>query len=128
MQALGWVREMWGWAIAAGKLGIKHRVLEAFQYEGGSIGNRERRLAWPVAATPVGPERADMPYYIFHYTYGVEYSVEGLPMELQVCDPHHPRGDPRGRATPTRARTAPPAQSRLCCARCSPLPLPATLP
>ena len=25
-----------------------------------------------------------MPYYIFHYTYGVEYSQEGLPMELQV--------------------------------------------
>ena len=56
VQALGWVREMWGWCIAAGKLGIKHRVLDAFQYEGGSIGNRERPLAWPVAPTPVSPE------------------------------------------------------------------------
>ena len=102
VQALGWVREMWGWCIAAGKLGIKHRVLEAFQYEGGSIGNRERPLHWPVPATPVVPERADMPYYIFHYTYGIEYSVEGLPMELQVgewsIDKRHYMGGgpPRG--------------------------------
>ena len=54
------------------------------QFEGGSIGNRERRLAWPVPPTPVVPERADMPYYILHYTYGIEYSAEGLPVELQV--------------------------------------------
>ena len=25
-----------------------------------------------------------MPYYLFHYTYGIEYSKEGLPVELQV--------------------------------------------
>ena len=25
-----------------------------------------------------------MPYYLFHYTYGVEYTKEGLPVELQV--------------------------------------------
>ena len=106
VQALGWVREMWGWAIAAGKLGIKHRVLDAFQYEGGSIGNRERRLAWPVAPAPVGPERSDMPYYIFHYTYGIEYSSEGLPMELQVgewsLDKRHYMGGgpPRGLNAP----------------------------
>ena len=84
VQALGWVREMWGYAIAAASLGIKHRVLDAFQFEGGSIGNRERRLAWPVSSSPMGPDRIDMPYYIFHYTYGIEYSMEGLPMELMV--------------------------------------------
>ena len=28
-----------------------------------------------------------MPYYLFHYTYGVEYTKEGLPVELQVCVP-----------------------------------------
>lgn len=82
--ALGWVREMWGYAIAAASLGIKHRVLDAFQFEGGSIGNRNRPLLWPVLSTPVGAERADMPYYILHYTYGIEYSAEGLPMELQA--------------------------------------------
>ena len=25
-----------------------------------------------------------MPFYLFHYTYGIEYSREGLPMELQA--------------------------------------------
>ena len=108
VQALGWVREMWGWCIAAGQLGIKHRVLEAFQYEGGSIGNRERPLAWPVPPTPVTPDRAEMPYYIFHYTYGIEYSVEGLPMELQVgewsLDKRHYMG-----GGPPRQLLAPPA-------------------
>ena len=121
VQALGWVREMWGWAIAAGKLGIKHRVLDAFQYEGGSIGNRERRLAWPVAPTPVVPDRDDMPYYIFHYTYGIEYSVEGLPMELQVGEwsmdkRHYMGGGPLSSSTPRQsARTT----ARTCCGACS---------
>eukprot|EP00966_Prymnesium_polylepis_P060483 1403361-Prymnesium_polylepis.1 len=107
VQALGWVREMWGYCIAAANLSIKHRVLEAFQFEGGSIGNRERRLAWPVAPTPVIPERDDMPYYLFHYTYGVEYSIEGLPMELQVgewsLDKRHYMGSP-----PSKNLLAPP--------------------
>ena len=84
VNALGWVREMWGWCIAAGSLQIQHRVLDAFQYEGGSIGNRERPLVWPVAPTPVSADRPSMPYYLFHYTYGIEYSAEGVPMELQV--------------------------------------------
>ena len=108
VQALGWVREMWGWCLAAGSLGIKHRVLESFQYEGGSIGNRERPLLWPVAPTPVSPDRPDMPYYIFHYTYGIEYSLEGLPMELQVgewsLDKRHYMG-----AHPPQRLLAPPA-------------------
>ena len=35
-----------------------------------------------------------MPYYLFHYTYGVEYSKEGLPVELQVSmlSGYHPIG------------------------------------
>ena len=70
-------------------------MLDALQFEGGSIGNHNRQLAWPLPTpTPVGPEGPlvpgrsgtphRMPYYIFHYTYGIEYSREGLPMELQV--------------------------------------------
>ena len=47
---------MWGYCIGAASLGIKHRVLDGFQFEGGSIGNRERRLEWPTPAAPVGPE------------------------------------------------------------------------
>lgn len=65
---------------------VRDCLNSSFQFEGGSIGNHERRLAWPVAPIPVHPDREDMPYYIFHYTYGVEYSEEGLPMELQVAD------------------------------------------
>lgn len=111
VQALGWVREMWGWAIAAGSLGIKHRVLPAFQYEGGSIGNRERELAWPVPPTPVGPERDGMRYYVFHYTYGIEYSSEGVPVELQVgewsLDKRHYMGG--GAHGPPRDLRPPPA-------------------
>jgi hypothetical protein len=108
VQALGWVREMWGWCIAAGKLGIKHRVLDAFQYEGGSIGNRERPLAWPVPATPVGPQRDSMPYYIFHYTYGIEYSVEGLPMELMVGEWSMDKRHYMGGHSPPRELLPPP--------------------
>ena len=44
VQALGWVREMWGYCIATGSLGIKHRVLDAFQFEGA-----------PHAAPPASP-------------------------------------------------------------------------
>ena len=95
---------MWGYCIGAASLGIKHRVLDGFQFEGGSIGNRERRLEWPTPAAPVGPERG---YYLFHYTYGVEYSREGLPMELQVgewsLDKRHYMGGP-----PPRALAPPP--------------------
>ena len=93
VQHLGWVREMWGYCIAAGSLGIRHRVLDAFQFEGGSIGNRERRLAWPNPAAPVTPEQP-MPYYLFHYTYGVEYSRDGLPVELQVGGGSNPDPNP----------------------------------
>ena len=50
LQALGWVREMWGYCIGAASLGIKHRVLDGFQFEGRPIGNRERRLEWPTPA------------------------------------------------------------------------------
>ena len=100
------VREMWGYCIAAASLGIKHRVLDAFQFEGGSIGNRNRRLSWPVPPSPVGEQGAGMPYYIFHYTYGIEYTVEGLPTELQVgewsLDKRHYSG------TPPSLKMAPP--------------------
>ena len=60
LQALGWVREMWGYCIGAASLGIKHRVLDGFQFEGGSIGNRERRLEWPTPAAPVS-ENLEIP-------------------------------------------------------------------
>ena len=81
-------------------LPIPNLTLTLTRYEGGSIGNRERRLSWPTPALPVTPEGAvdeagqGMPYYLFHYTYGIEYSKEGLPVELQVrgLPGYHPIG------------------------------------
>ncbi|KAG8461243.1 hypothetical protein KFE25_002432 [Diacronema lutheri] len=92
-QQLGWVLEMWGYAIAAACAGVKHTVSAEFQFEGGSIGSHERRMEV---------------FRIFHYTYGIEYSVSGVPMELQVghwsLDKRHYGGSypPRGLSAPPR--------------------------
>ena len=40
-------------------------------------------MRWPVPAAPVTANRVDMPFFFFHYTYGLEYTLDGLPMELQ---------------------------------------------
>jgi len=61
----GWALEMWGYSIAAASLGIKHDVLRNFQVEGGagiSASNAQSRGT-----------------YIFHYTYGLEYTLGGRP-------------------------------------------------
>lgn len=62
----GWVLEMWGYSIAAASLKIKHRVLSSFQIEGG-------------AGIGVPSDR-----YIFHYTYGLEYALNGRPQTGQI--------------------------------------------
>eukprot|EP00241_Pyramimonas_parkeae_P000849 CAMPEP_0114234288 /NCGR_PEP_ID=MMETSP0058-20121206/5632_1 /TAXON_ID=36894 /ORGANISM="Pyramimonas parkeae, CCMP726" /LENGTH=558 /DNA_ID=CAMNT_0001345963 /DNA_START=47 /DNA_END=1723 /DNA_ORIENTATION=- len=64
--ALGWVLEMWGYVLAAGSLGIKHTVLDKFQIE-------------PANLNQLGPNFWK-DYYIFHYTYGIEYTMHGEPM------------------------------------------------
>mmetsp|Transcript_25055 Transcript_25055/g.63575 ORF Transcript_25055/g.63575 Transcript_25055/m.63575 type:complete len:832 (-) Transcript_25055:131-2626(-) len=89
---LGWVLEMWGYSVSSTCLGVKHLVDPEFQFEGGSIGSHERMMEM---------------FKIFHYTYGVEYSVAGVPMELQVghwsLDKRH-----YGRAFPPRNLSPPP--------------------
>ncbi|KAL3924150.1 MAG: hypothetical protein SGPRY_004000 [Prymnesium sp.] len=62
----GWVLEMWGYSIAAASLHINHRVLGQFQVEGG-------------AGIGVPRDR-----YIFHYTYGIEYSLSGKPQTGRI--------------------------------------------
>ena len=57
---------MWGYSIAAASLKIKHRVLMQFQIEGGA------------------GIRAPTDRYIFHYTYGIEYSLAGSPQTGQI--------------------------------------------
>ena len=62
----GWVLEMWGYSIAAASLGIEHKVMREFQTEGGAgIGAPTDR-------------------FIFHYTYGIEYTLGGRPMTGQI--------------------------------------------
>ena len=36
----GWVQEMWGYSIACGSLGIKHRLVNNFQVEHGALARR----------------------------------------------------------------------------------------
>jgi len=61
----GWVLEMWGYSLTAASLGIRHEVLPTFQVEGGAGISADRAR-----------ERGA---YIFHYTYGIEYTMGGRP-------------------------------------------------
>jgi len=62
----GWVQEMWGYSIAAASLGVKHRLVRNFQVEYGASAGR------------IPPEFPTLSY-IFHYTYGIEYTLQGRP-------------------------------------------------
>ena len=59
----GWVLEMWGYSIAAAQLGITHEVVHTFQVEGGAGISAKSAM--------------DRGTYIFHYTYGIEYTLTG---------------------------------------------------
>ena len=61
----GWVLEMWGWSIAAAQLKIRHAPDRSFQIEGGAG-----------ISARAGKERGA---FIFHYTYGIEYTLGGRP-------------------------------------------------
>ena len=64
-RAFGWVLEMWGYSIACARVGIKHYVWQQFQIEPSST--------WHQNVTIEDP-------FIYHYTFGVEYSQDGIPM------------------------------------------------
>ena len=63
--AFGWVLEMWGYSLASARLGIKHFVWQQLQIEPSA--------SWHQDVSSEAP-------YIYHYTFGVEYSSEGFPM------------------------------------------------
>ena len=60
-----WVLEMWAYAIAAASLGVRHKIIPGFQIEPNAY-----------ARTSEGFEKD---HYIFHYTYGIEYTLKGRP-------------------------------------------------
>lgn len=64
-RAFGWALEMWGWSIAAAKLNIKHKIIQKFQIEPSAT--------WHQNVTVEDP-------YIFHYTFGHEYTKDGIPL------------------------------------------------
>lgn len=65
---MGWVIEMWGYTIAAAKLGLRHQVLADFQIEPDAHSAAKGKLGG-------FPER----YWIFHYTFPMEFHLDGSP-------------------------------------------------
>ena len=65
-KALGWVTEMWGYALAAAKAGITHTVNARFQTEAAHN-------------SPGLTEHFTDGVDIFHFTYGIEYMMDGTP-------------------------------------------------
>ena len=61
---------MWGYSIAAAALGIDHKSSSAFQIEPGAI------------MSPI-----DDKFYIYHYTYGVELTLDGKPQARREITP-----------------------------------------
>lgn len=64
--AYGWVLEMWGYTLAAARMGIKHALWDNIQVEPSALWHCDEAFT-----------RAD--FYTFHFTYGLEYSLKGHP-------------------------------------------------
>ena len=60
-----WVLEMWGYSIAAASVGVRHKIIRGYQIE-------------PNANAGTSKSFND-DFYIFHYTYGIEYTMAGRP-------------------------------------------------
>ena len=97
-RTFGWVLEMWGYSIACARVGVKHYVWQQLQIEPSAT--------WHQNVSAEDP-------YIYHYTFGVEYSADGIPMVGTVgewsLDKRHYFGSP-----PPRELDAPPACAQEC--------------
>ena len=89
---------MWGYSIACARIGIKHYVWQQLQIEPSST--------WHQNVSAEDP-------FIYHYTFGVEYSADGIPMVGTVgewsLDKRHYFGSP-----PPRELDAPPKCAQEC--------------
>ena len=63
--AFGWMLEMWGYSVAALRVGVKHFAWQQIQIEPSA--------AWHQDVNSQDP-------YIYHYTFGVEYNLDGTPV------------------------------------------------
>ena len=63
-KVFGWVLEMWGYTLAAARLGIRHLVMEELQAEPSALWNADMKDH----GSP----------HIYHYTFGLEYSLDGV--------------------------------------------------
>ncbi|KAL3905049.1 MAG: hypothetical protein SGPRY_011057, partial [Prymnesium sp.] len=61
--AFGWVLEMWGYTLAANRLAIRHTVWNELQAEPSALWHKE------LESDP----------RIYHYTFGLEYTLDGIP-------------------------------------------------
>ena len=60
-----WVLEMWGYAIAAASVGVRHKIVPGYQIEPNAYAHTDQQF--------------HKNHYIFHYTYGIEYRLDGYP-------------------------------------------------
>ena len=97
-QIFGWVLEMWGYSIACAQLGVKHFVWQRLQVEPAA--------AWHQEVSAQDP-------YIYHYTFGVEYTHAGVPVVGGVGEWSLDKRKYFGRAPP-RQLTRPPACAQEC--------------
>ncbi len=63
-KAFGWVLEMWGYTLASARLGVRHFVWDSFQAEPSALWHTQ------LEGDP----------HIYHYTFGLEYTSDGLPV------------------------------------------------
>jgi hypothetical protein len=66
---LGWVIEMWGYAIAAAAVGLRHQEFRDFQVEPGALSTASQLRDF------------ESRYWVFHYTYQFEYMLDGTPCQ-----------------------------------------------
>jgi hypothetical protein len=64
---LGWVIEMWGYAVASASIGLRHTLFPDFQVEPGAL------------SSPAQLSRFLERYWILHYTYQFEYYLDSTP-------------------------------------------------
>lgn len=68
----GWMLEMWGYSIACGKAGIRHKILDEMQIEPSSQFGTQITARRAAGAPPLPT------HYVYHYTFAHEYSMEGV--------------------------------------------------